>query len=378
MTQNFPLFFFFSILLHLGLFGTFLVLNPSSTEATLEEIKVAVGVKFTQPPKVETPQAPKPTAPVVNPPHQEPPIEHQSQAEKPQTPQKPARSEIKIEEKPVVPPPKPAPPKAALKKPIFVPNNTSTSTVGTVHLQKPTTNSDLTSAPLEAPRLQPPQSAPITIPRLKPALPKPFNPDLPKISNNPIKPPPPKPMPVARPDLEKSELITTQKPNKVLAPGYQLEDLDTNQRQQARSSIDVPMQETSETATANPNADVTTQDSLQNQASGPASPSGIDGTAREQMLDPTIHAQRQYNLLLSASIRQNLQAPQQFDSDLKITVELTIDPQGKLIRHQVLESSPNEAFNLASLRAVQTSRFPELPEELKKNPPYIVSVIISP
>lgn len=91
-----------------------------------------------------------------------------------------------------------------------------------------------------------------------------------------------------------------------------------------------------------------------------------------------LQVQRRYNSVLLESIRGKIKAPQRFDDDLEIAIELEISLDGAVKNFRVKESSGSEEFDLTVLTGLRALKLPRLPEALSEDPPYIVTVRVRP
>ncbi len=83
----------------------------------------------------------------------------------------------------------------------------------------------------------------------------------------------------------------------------------------------------------------------------------------------------EYNQHIKSKVRAKLGG---FKGDLYVRIMLEIGISGQIISHQIIESSPNQAYNRAAELAIRNTQLNPLPEALAQNPPYIVTVRIIP
>ena len=87
-------------------------------------------------------------------------------------------------------------------------------------------------------------------------------------------------------------------------------------------------------------------------------------------------AQDEYNLHIKQSIRPKFDP--RFSPDAFVKVELRISVSGRVLSYKVVESSGHQTFDLAVNLAIQNTKLNPLPENLAKNPPYVVLVHVTP
>ncbi len=88
--------------------------------------------------------------------------------------------------------------------------------------------------------------------------------------------------------------------------------------------------------------------------------------------------ERQYNSLLYEQLRGQINAGPQFDKKLSVAIEIQIELDGSVSAYRIKESSGSKQFDLVVMTGMRAIRFPRLPQELGENPPYIVTIRISP
>lgn len=384
--QEFSFFIGISIIVHLvGLLIVLLVL-PSPTKAKLQKSTVRVAIKYAQKPRIALPAAVKKESLPK-------PVAKKKPAEAP--PKKKAESPKKNPPKPEVTQPlkKPTLPKeTVLTKPIYVPKKI-----------KPTQPSNLKAKPTlkktAQKALQPPVKAPkLSIARPKPKLPKPTlkkpKPQLlkPKLSTKVAAVPLPKKLPKAKlpknnlsvpkappltkkpkktdPKKEKSAVTKTASMEKKPAKSEAVELPIGSSEEPTSKKADSPAGSKSakKAVTAAPPPDLKVKAAPSLSAKKVALP-GSSFLLKQQ--------QEKYNALMAIAVKQSLYAPARYQS-LNVRIEVVIGKDGELLSYMLQRSSGVEAFDLTALNAVKTAQFPSLPEELAKNPPYVVPLVISP
>ena len=385
-TQEFSVFIGISLMAHLvGLFVILLIL-PSPTKAKLQKSTVRVGVKYAQKPTLAPPAGvKKQPAPQKQPAAVATPKKGSAAAKKKAPPKPKVTQPLK---KPTLST------KDVVTKPIYVPKKIKPQPSNlklNPTLKKPTQKT-----------LQPPVKAPqLSIARPKPDLPKaalkkpqsqPLQSKLPaKVASIPLPQKLPKTqLPKITPLVPKAPTLTNKPSNKAKAPqkkeksapstaatGMRLKPAESPElaaplaSAKEAESTEPPLATTGqaqENVVPQPNPDlkVPVPSSLSAQKNSPA---GSSFLLKQQ--------QEKYNALIAVVIKQNLYAPERYQS-LSARIEVVIGAAGELLQYTLQRSSGVEAFDLTALKAVKTTQFPPLPEELAKNPPYVVPLLISP
>ncbi len=361
--QRFSFFFVISTIFHVVLLFLFIAFNPAPTKAKLQKTSARVGVKYMT---KQTATIPSKPAAVVSP------------AKKMSVPAPPKikKSSAPKTVKPIKPPPKPT-------KQIDAPK----AKVNTAPPAKPVFN----------PKKQPVLSKP-TKPQPKAVVkkPTPVKPQLPvrklpasTLPKLELKPEPPsldKKLPaIANPTLPQT-FPAPEAPKFSIQPDYVAPKITIQESSPTPEDLKQPLvtPELSTPSTpiidAEPSApEAPGSTSLPAAQASPGRSTLPGNTSLPGMtLQHTRHVRDQYNALIAAAIKQNLYAPERFDTELVVQIEVAIGLQGELVRYKLQKSSGIAAFDLAALNAVKTTNFHELPEELAKSPPYIVVFEISP
>ncbi|MBF0287654.1 MAG: TonB C-terminal domain-containing protein [SAR324 cluster bacterium] len=348
--QKFPFFFIISAIFHVILLIVAIVLHPAPTKATLQESTARVGVKYmTHRTAIPFPGSTAPT--------------HKKNIP---FPPKIKRASVPKTVRPVAPMPPPRPtktinaPKAnILKAPQAKPRFTSKKKLVLPKPLKPKRQSLVKEPASNTPKLSKRKKPVAALPKLQPTSAAPsLNKKIPSITN-PVLP---------------QKFSTPAPPKFSVTPDYNdpkitIQDISRTP-EDLKQPLSPPVINTAlpvPEALSSSGQDLSPGASMQGNAALP----GIN-------FNLTRHVRDQYNALIAAAIKQNLYAPERFDTKISVKIRVAIGLHGELVEYKLQQSSGMEAFDLAALNAVKTTEFHELPEELAKSPPYVVVFKISP
>ncbi len=93
--------------------------------------------------------------------------------------------------------------------------------------------------------------------------------------------------------------------------------------------------------------------------------------------------QKQYNLLLSNTLRGQIDAGPLFSGPLfykrlSVLIELQIETDGAVNTYRIKQSSGSQQFDQVVMMGMKEIELPPLPDGLNNNPPYIVNIRINP